>query len=133
MRKLVVDISKISTSKYVKFPLSMDKMIIRQLLSNLFGIMPMTIPQQKTLARLPKNPAANDGGTPLHLAAEKGHLETVKLLLEHAKDKNPADNIGSTPLHWAAQKGHLETVKFLLEHAKDKNPANKHGMTPLHC
>jgi ankyrin repeat protein len=38
-----------------------------------------------------KNPADNDGWTPLHWAAENGQLEIVKLLLEHAEDKNPAN------------------------------------------
>jgi hypothetical protein len=41
------------------------------------------------------------------LAAGNGHLETVKLLLERAKDKNPADKDGWTPLHSAARLGHI--------------------------
>jgi ankyrin repeat protein len=44
------------------------------------------------------------GWTPLHKAAEKGHLKIVNLLLEHAIDKNPADKAGNTPLHIATKK-----------------------------
>ena len=39
------------------------------------------------------------GQTPLHLAAEKGHLEVVRHLLSSGDDVNKADNV-SVRLHW---------------------------------
>jgi ankyrin repeat protein len=54
------------------------------------------------------------------LAAGEGHLEIVKLLLEHGADVN-AKTAYETALHLAAEKGHLEIVKFLLEHGADVN------------
>ena len=53
----------------------------------------------------------------LHMAAERGHLDLVKLLYENGYDK--ADVIS---LHHASAKNHFHVAKYLLEHAgvKDK-------------
>jgi ankyrin repeat protein len=74
----------------------------------------------------------NDNFRYINTIGRSGHVETVKLLLEHSNDKNPEDNDRSTPLHDAASSGQVETVKLLLEHADDKNPEDKDGITPLH-
>jgi ankyrin repeat protein len=39
-----------------------------------------------------KNPSEVDGKTPLHWAAENGHLETFKVLFEDIPNKNPKDD-----------------------------------------
>ena len=79
------------------------------------------------------NPTSNARGkTPLHYAAEEGHLEVCQLLLERCEDKNPADGDGWTPLHEAADGGHLEVCCLILEKCDDKNPPGKDGVTPLH-
>ena len=73
------------------------------------------------------------GETPLHVAAEKGHVEVVKLLLEHGANPNARDMYGVTPLHLAARKGHVEITKLLLEHGADPNAKEKlGGETPLY-
>jgi len=54
--------------------------------------------------------------TPLFKAAERGHTEVVKLLLERGALPNLKDTFyGSTPITWAAEKGHVEAVRALLE------------------
>jgi outer membrane protein assembly factor BamB len=56
------------------------------------------------------------GTTALALAADHGHLEVVKLLLEHKADVNGKDTFyKATPLSWAAMHGHAAIVKALLE------------------
>ncbi|KIX08084.1 uncharacterized protein Z518_02739 [Rhinocladiella mackenziei CBS 650.93] len=70
-----------------------------------------------------------DGYTPLHLAAEKGHTETVKSLIRLAFF-NVIDDLGRTPLHLAAEKGHTEIVKTLLGLAF-VNEIDDLGRTPL--
>ena len=81
-----------------------------------------------------KNPANEDGTTPLHDAAIEGHTDIVRLILANVNDKNPADSeSGETPLHFAARGGHLEICREILAHLPqdDKNPDNGDGLTPL--
>jgi ankyrin repeat protein len=47
--------------------------------------------------------------TPLHLAAEQGHLEIVKFLVESGANKEEMDILNSTP----QSLGHFDIVKFL--------------------
>ena len=56
----------------------------------------------------------NSGATPLYVAAQNGHLDIVKALLEAGADRNQAMNSGATPLFIAAEKGHLDVVEMLL-------------------
>ena len=46
---------------------------------------------------------------PLHVAAEMGHLEPLKLLLEHAGKEviDANDIVGRTVMHFAAENGHV--------------------------
>ena len=74
---------------------------------------------------------ANDGTTPLHLAARNNHENIVKYMLEFINDKNPKDNRGMTPLHLAALNKHENIVNCLLQFAEEKNPKDIKGWTPL--
>ena len=59
------------------------------------------------------------GLTALHAAAENGHLDIVRLLLDHDADIDAQDSMGRTPLHVASQQGHRDIVRLLLEHNAD--------------
>mmetsp|Transcript_40755 Transcript_40755/g.53679 ORF Transcript_40755/g.53679 Transcript_40755/m.53679 type:complete len:737 (+) Transcript_40755:190-2400(+) len=57
--------------------------------------------------------------TPLHLAAENGHLHVVKMLIEkYQADGNTKNDFGSTPLHVACRRGNIEVVRYLCNRAK---------------
>ena len=54
--------------------------------------------------------------TPLCIAAQRGHLEVVRFLVEAGANKDQGrTDTGATPLFTAAQNGHLEVVQFLVE------------------
>jgi len=61
----------------------------------------------------------NSNETLLHLAAESGHNDICKFLLEHKVSVNAAC-LGQTPLHYAAKKGHAKVCSTLL--AANANP-----------
>ena len=67
-------------------------------------------------------------GTALHLAAVRGHLDVVQLLLRYGADANARDaGDNATPLHFAAGAGHVDIVRLLLEAGADV-----HGHGALH-
>ena len=59
-----------------------------------------------------KNPKDNEGCTPLHCAAQEGHLEVAEYIAGQIEDKNPVDESGDTPLSVATENGHLEIANY---------------------
>ena len=43
--------------------------------------------------------------TPIHEAAEAGHLEVIKFLIQYAENPNGGNVDGKTPIHFAAEEG----------------------------
>ena len=59
------------------------------------------------------------GNTPLHLAAQHGHVAATKLLLEATPDVNASSTSGATPLHRASFSGAVGTMQLLLQRTAD--------------
>ncbi|KAI0403886.1 hypothetical protein F4802DRAFT_274543 [Xylaria palmicola] len=79
--------------------------------------------------------ATSDGGwTPLHNAAQSGHISVVALLLGTKAKVNAELSNGMTPLHWAAFNGFEDIVRLLLSRP-DANVALKDSFdrTPMLC
>ena len=72
--------------------------------------------------------------TPLHVAAENGHLAICQLIIPYLKGgKNPRNkSLGRTPLELAASNGHFEICQLFMSKIKMKNPENSDKKTPLH-
>lgn len=60
------------------------------------------------------------GETPLHYAADSGHVSIIELLLRYGAEIDGRNRHRQTPLMRAAMFGHLEAVRFLLD--KDADP-----------
>ena len=60
-----------------------------------------------------KDQCTTDGSTPLHLAAEEGHLDLVRLLIEASADPQITTDTLATALDLASRKGHAAVVTFL--------------------
>ena len=61
--------------------------------------------------------------TAFHIAAERGHSEICRYIMQNISDKNPAADVNHwTPLHLAIENGHLDTLNVIMEYADDKNP-----------
>ena len=60
------------------------------------------------------HPRTTNGNTPLHLAAEKGHIKVCMLIFKRVRIKNPRNNNGKTPLTLARDNEQFK-VCWLLE------------------
>uniref|UniRef100_A0A8I6AJG9 Ankyrin repeat and sterile alpha motif domain containing 1A n=1 Tax=Rattus norvegicus TaxID=10116 RepID=A0A8I6AJG9_RAT len=78
------------------------------------------------------NEQNNDNETALHCAAQYGHTEVVKALLEELTDPTMRNNKFETPLDLAALYGRLEVVKLLLSAHPNLLSCSTRKHTPLH-
>lgn len=86
------------------------------------------LPQDPDLVRASDRDRRHDGWTGLHAAAERGHVDAVRLLLAHGADPNAREaGDNAYALHFAAGYGQLAAVRALLDAGADV-----HGIGDLH-
>jgi hypothetical protein len=76
--------------------------------------------------------AKRAGRTPLHTAAEAGHVAVVEVLLEAEVRASPSTREGWTPLHLAAAGGQAEVARRLIAAEAPVGPVDGLGDRPLH-
>uniref|UniRef100_A0A672NSM2 Protein phosphatase 1 regulatory subunit 12A-like n=2 Tax=Sinocyclocheilus grahami TaxID=75366 RepID=A0A672NSM2_SINGR len=76
-------------------------------------------------------PHPNTQATALHVAAAKGYIEVLKVLLKCGIDVDSRDSDGWTAFHAATHWGQEEACTLLAEHMCDMNAVSNVGQTPL--
>lgn len=77
----------------------------------------------------------SEGRTPLHLAAEGGYNEIVRVLLERNADRDALDPNGWSYIHYAASGGgqeNLDLMASIIASGEDIDEVTYIGQTPLH-
>ncbi len=79
------------------------------------------------------NSKSKEGFTPILLAAYKGNIEIIKLLIENGGDYRQTNKSGLSVLHMAAQGNQPSVIVFFKEiYNKDINEKDNVGSTVLH-
>ena len=81
-----------------------------------------------------KSYRVHNGNHAVHTVVEKGHIQTVQLLVDCGADVNKLNEYGQTPLHTAAggEKDCPELCSMLLDHNAKVDAVDKDGNQPLH-
>ncbi|XP_063908779.1 ankyrin repeat domain-containing protein 17 isoform X5 [Zophobas morio] len=69
--------------------------------------------------------------TPLMEAAQEGHLDLVKFLLENDANVHAQTQTGDTALTYACENGHTDVADYLLQYGADLEHESEGGRTPL--
>ncbi|XP_044153104.1 fibronectin type 3 and ankyrin repeat domains protein 1 [Bufo gargarizans] len=72
------------------------------------------------------------GFTPLMVAAQRGDLRIVQLLIDHGADINQVNGSGKNSLMLACFSGHLEVVEYLRRQGASWENRDKGGCTAMH-
>lgn len=73
------------------------------------------------------------GATPIFFAIPDGHLDCLKVFIDHDESAiHSVDSYGANLLHWASAFNQKNIAKYLLEKGIDVNLRDKNGNTPLH-
>ena len=70
--------------------------------------------------------------TPLLAAADEGHADVVRVLLENGAKVDAADSRGVRAIHHAIWNDHEEILSTLISHGADLNGQDKSGYAMLH-
>jgi len=74
-----------------------------------------------------------DGATPLYIAAQRGHLKVVQLLVQAGVEIDKATtDTRTTPLQIATHNCHVEVARLLIDSGADRHQARTVDGAPRH-
>ncbi|RCG29797.1 ankyrin repeat domain-containing protein [Sphaerisporangium album] len=84
-------------------------------------------------AGLDPNLVDGDGFVPLHMAAQEGHVDAARALLDNDAEVDAENRHGNTPLSVAVfnSRGRGDLMALLRERGADPCRENNYGQTPL--
>lgn len=68
----------------------------------------------------------------MHIAAENGLMNILKILLDSQADINAQTKSLDTPLLYAINSGHIEVALYLIQRDGRVDINNQHGDLPIH-
>lgn len=89
-----------------------------------------TIPEYSGLNLVDVNQVSLFGDRPMNVAATRGSIDEMALLMTHGVRVNDAGEHSYTPLHNAVEQGQLGAVLWLLAQGADAALRNDAGETP---
>lgn len=125
-----IDIAKLLVDKGARIPSTpkageptlMFKCISQNLVPSVSFLLERKVPVEELTAK---------GVAPLTVAATKGYLDMVKLLVEHGFSANIQGRLKATPLTEAARTTRVEMVRLLIKLGADVNLPGQFGNTPM--
>jgi len=73
---------------------------------------------------------------PINMAVDRGHLQILRILIEHNANIEIRTDFGTGSLHLAARNhdrdDHVGILQLLLDHGANPNARDINGSTPLH-
>lgn len=90
-----------------------------------------TLPEYSGIVLADVNQMSLFGDQPINVAATRGAIEEMEILLAHGANINFPGEHGYTPLHNAVEQGKLDAVKWLLKNGANKTVCNNIGDSPL--
>ena len=75
-------------------------------------------------------PKSLETAKPLHIAAYKGYVQILRMLLAYGAHVDDEDDYLPTPLHYAAYKGHMESTLLLLDAGANPNALDMYLYSP---
>lgn len=73
-----------------------------------------------------------EGRTPLHFAAQNGHLDVCNLLIQQGCHPDDQDQVKYTALHRASSQGHTEVIEFLIDKHCNIDIQDENGNAAIH-
>ncbi|MCP1646652.1 ankyrin repeat domain-containing protein [Pseudomonas nitroreducens] len=89
------------------------------------------LPEYSEIACNDPNALSLFGDRPIHVAATRGDIDEIKLLLDHGAQINAKGEHGYTALHDAVEQGHVAAVRYLLDHGADPKTVDDAGFSAL--
>ena len=81
----------------------------------------------------PNVTSSSKGCTPLHVAVQFGHIQTVERLLKAKNlEIDATDQQGMTALHIGISRGYEDICRYLIDNGASINISTKQGHTCLH-